>query len=67
MLKALLVGTDGFGSDTFWTVITSAAVALILFGPKLVYNSVEKTIELLVAIVTIGLISVAVSVGSVET
>ena len=66
-LKALLVGTDGFGSDTFWTVITFAAVALILFGPKLVYNSVEKTIELLVAIVTIGLIAMAVSVGSVET
>ena len=66
-LKALLVGTDGFGSDTFWTVITFAAVALILFGPKLVYNSVEKTIELLVAIVTIGLIAVAISVGSVET
>ena len=66
-LKALLVGTDGFGSDTFWTVITFAAVALILFGPKLVYNSVEKTIELLVAIVTTGLIAVAISVGSVET
>ena len=66
-LKALLVGPEGFGSDTCWTVITFSAVALILFGPKLVYNSVEKTIELLVAIVTIGLIAVAVSVGSVET
>ena len=66
-LKALLVSPEGFGSDTFWTMVTFAAVALILFGPKLVYNSVEKTIELLVAIVTVGLIAVAVSVGSVET
>jgi len=66
-LKALLVSPEGFGSDTFWTMVTFAAVALILFGPKLVYNSVEKTIELLVAIVTVRLIAVAVSVGSVET
>ena len=66
-LKALLVGTEGWGSDTIWTVFTFAAVALILFGPKLVYNSVEKTIELLVIIVTIGLIVVAISVGSAGT
>ena len=32
-LKALLVGPTGWGSDTFWTVITFAAVALLLFGP----------------------------------
>ena len=31
-LKALLVGPHGWGSDTFWTIITFAGVALILFG-----------------------------------
>ena len=66
-LKALLVGPAGFGSDTFWTVITFAGVALILFGPKLIYNSMEKAIELMVAIVTIGLIIVAFAVGTAET
>ncbi len=66
-LKALLVGPQGWGSDTFWTVITFAGVALILFGPKLMYHSLEKTIELLVIIVTIGLIMVAFSVGSAST
>ena len=66
-LKALLVGPQGFGSDTFWTVVTFAGVAAILFGPKLVYQSVERTVEVLVAIVTIGLIVVAISIGSVET
>ena len=65
-LKALLVGTDGYGSDTFWTIITFAAVSVVLFGPKLVYQSVERTIELLVAIVTIGLVIVAINVGSAE-
>lgn len=66
-LKALLIGPGGWGSDTFWTVITFAAVALILFGPKMVYQSVERTVELLVAIVTIGLILVVIAVGSLDT
>jgi len=63
-LKALIVGPQGFGSDTFWTVITFAFVTVILFGPKFVYNSVERTIELLVIIVTAGLIIVAVVVST---
>ena len=66
-LKALLIGPGGWGSDTFWTVVTFAAVALILFGPKMVYQSVERTVELLVAIVTIGLILVVIAVGSLDT
>ncbi len=66
-LKALLIGPGGWGSDTFWTVITFGAVTLILFGPKLIYNSVEKTVEVLVAIVTIGLIAVVIAIGSADT
>ena len=66
-LKALLIGPGGWGSDTFWTVVTFGAVTLILFGPKLIYNSVEKTIEVLVAIVTIGLIAVVIAIGSADT
>ena len=66
-LKALLVGPQGFGSDTFWTVVTFGAAAVILFGPKIVYQSVEKTVELLVILVTVGLIIVACAVGSADT
>lgn len=66
-LKALLVGPAGFGSDAFWTAVTFAGVALLLFGPKVIYRSVEKTIELLVLIVTVGLILVAVAVGTAAT
>ena len=66
-LKALLVGPQGWGSDTVWTVITFAGVAAILFGPKMIYNTMEKAIELMVAIVTIGLIMVAFAVGTAET
>jgi Mn2+/Fe2+ NRAMP family transporter len=66
-LKALLVGPQGFGSDTFWTVATFLAVGGILFGPKLVYHSVEITIEVLVAVIVVGLALVAINVGTAET
>ena len=66
-LKALLVGPEGWGSDTVWTIVTFAGVAAILFGPKLFYNTMEKAVELMVAIVTVGLILVAFAVGTGET
>ncbi|MBL8850302.1 MAG: Nramp family divalent metal transporter [Planctomycetaceae bacterium] len=71
-LKALFVGPDFgagtfWGSNTCWTTVTFAAVVGLLFGPKLVYQSVEKTIEILVLIVTLGLILVALFVGTADT
>ena len=66
-LKALLVGPGGWGSDTFWTAVTFAGVTLVLFGPKLVYKSVERTIEILVVVITVGLIVVALAVGTTDT
>ena len=66
-LKALTVGPTGGGSDFFWTSITFAAVALILFGPKIVYRSVERSVTVLIVIVTLGLIVVAAAVSSAST
>ena len=65
-LKGLIVGPAGYGSDTFWTIITFIMVAAILFGPKIVYQSVEKTIMMLVVLVTAGLVILAFAVGSAE-
>ena len=78
-LKGLLVGpefgpaTSGsafavlLGSQTFWTAVSFAGVAALLFGPKVMYQSMERVVEILVVIVTVGLCIVAVAVGSVET
>jgi hypothetical protein len=71
-LKALVGGprfAEGtfFGSMTFWTMLTFGVVILLLFGPKLVYRSVEKSIEVMVLTITVGLILVAVAVGTVDT
>lgn len=65
-LKALVVGPQGWGSNTFWTGVTFVGVAILLFGPKVAYQSVEKTVEILVALVTVGLIVVAIRVGTTE-
>ncbi|MDP6359604.1 MAG: Nramp family divalent metal transporter [Planctomycetota bacterium] len=66
-LKALIFGPEGWGSDTFWTTVTFGMAALILFGPKIMYKSVERSIEAMVIIVTIGLIVVVFAVGSADT
>jgi Mn2+/Fe2+ NRAMP family transporter len=66
-VKALLVGPDGWGGPAFWTAITFAGVALVLFGPRRIYNSVEKTTEVLVVIITLGLIAVALTLSNTAT
>ena len=66
-VKALLVGPDGWGGPAFWTAVTFGGVALVLFGPRQIYASLEKTTSALVVIVTAGLILVAFSVGNSET
>ncbi|MEX2213935.1 MAG: Nramp family divalent metal transporter [Phycisphaeraceae bacterium] len=54
-------------SDTLWTCITFGIIGAVLFGPKVVYKSVEHTVEVLVIIVTCGLIAIAFAVGSAAT
>jgi hypothetical protein len=61
-LKVLVVGPEGWGTPWVWTAITFGAVAVVLFGPRTVYQSVERTTEVLVCLITIGLVLVAVSV-----
>jgi hypothetical protein len=65
-LKALLFGPQGPGADWFWTALTFAAICLILLGPKTVYTAVERTIMVLVVVIVLGLILVAVRVGTLE-
>lgn len=66
-LKVLMVGPDGWGSPTAWTVITFAGVAAVLFGPKSMYRSLERTVAILIVTMTLGLVSIAISVTDLET
>ena len=65
-LKALLFGPQGPGPDWFWTALTFAAICAILLGPKTIYTAVERTVTLMVVIIVLGLILVAVRVGTLE-
>ncbi len=65
-LKALVFGPDGPGADWMWTALTFVAIAALLFGPKVMYAAVERTVTVLVALMTLGLIFVAVQVGTLE-
>jgi Mn2+/Fe2+ NRAMP family transporter len=62
-LKALLVGPHGPGTPWMWTFVTFTLVAAALFGPKLVYRSVERITEALVIVIIAGLVFIAFTVG----
>ncbi len=64
-LKALVTQDPDHGSPTWlWTLITFAGVAAVLFGPKFVYAAVEKFVMVLVFTITVGLIYIALRVGT---
>jgi Mn2+/Fe2+ NRAMP family transporter len=66
-LKALVVGPDGWGAPWTWTAITFAGVAAVLFGPRMVSRSVERTTEALVVVMTLGLVTIAILIGETGT
>jgi hypothetical protein len=64
-LKALLTGNTPQPGEAFlWTWITMGIVALLLFGPKLIYTVVEKAEMALVTLITIGLLITAIAIGT---
>lgn len=66
-MKALLLGPTHDSPDWFWTAVTFAIVAALLFGPKRVYATVEKVISLLVLLIVLGLTFIAIRVGTWDT
>lgn len=65
-LKALIFGPDGPGADWMWTAVTFAVIAAVIFGPKSIYGTIEKAIGAMVIIITVGLIYLALRVGTLD-
>ena len=65
-LKALLYGPDHDSPQWMWTAIVFAAIAAILFGPKVVYTAVERSIMFLVLIIVVGLMYIVFKIGTKE-
>ena len=63
-IKILFFGTDGPGADWFWTAVVFVIALAIVFGPKRIYASVERSIVFMVAVIVVGLLIVAFSVGT---
>ncbi|MDO8137839.1 MAG: Nramp family divalent metal transporter [Candidatus Brocadiales bacterium] len=63
-LKALVVGTEGWGETYFWTWCTFLLVCLTLFTARFIYRVVELVMMVLTAIIVLGLmVSVALTSG----
>ncbi len=63
-IKILFFGIDGPGADWFWTAVVFAIALAIVFGPKRIYASVERSIVFMVLVIVIGLLIVAFSIGT---
>ena len=63
-IKILLFGTEGPGPDWAWTALVFVLALAIVFGPKRIYASVERTVIFLVLLIVAGLLVVAFSVGT---
>jgi len=63
-IKILIFGTDGPGADWFWTAVVMLIALAIVFGPRRIYASVERSIVFMVLLIFIGLLIVAFSVGT---
>ena len=66
-LKGLIFGPDGPGADWMWTGLTFVLIAATLFGPKVMYQAMERIVIGMVVFITLGLIFVAFQVGTMET
>ena len=65
-LRNMILGVESSSPQWLWTAIVFAIVAVILFGPRVIYTAVERSIMVLIAIIVLGLIYVVWQIGSRE-
>ena len=70
-LRSLIFGPENLSpewwwSEWIWTAIVFAIIAVILFGPKVIYTAVERCIMVLIVIIVVGLVYVVWEIGSKE-
>jgi len=65
-LRILFFGENGPGADWMWTALVIAFALLILFGPKRIYTTVEKSVLSMVLFIVVGMVVVAISVGTLD-
>lgn len=66
-LRMLFFGQETAGPDWLWTAFTFVFIAALLFGPKTFYAAIERSISVMVIIITVGLIYVFIQTANTET
>jgi hypothetical protein len=65
-VKALTVGPEGPGEPWIWTAFTFLCVGAVMFGPSNVYRTIERITLALITVMLIGLVTIAVNVGTMD-
>ena len=65
-LRDLIFGPGHSSPPWLWTALVFAAVAAILFGPKVIYTAVERCIMFLIVVIVVGLIYIVWEIGTKE-
>ena len=65
-VKILIFGVDGPGADWVWTALVIAATLCIIFGPRRIYRTIERSVGFMVVFVIVGMLVVAFSVGTFD-
>ena len=65
-LRDLIFGPQHASPAWLWTALVFALVAVILFGPRVIYTAVERCIMGLIVVIVAGLVYVVWEIGSTE-
>ena len=65
-LRDLIFGPQHDSPPWLWTALVFALVAAILFGPKVIYTAVERSIMFLILVIVVGLTYIVWEIGSAE-
>jgi len=67
-IRYLLFGLEDepTGADWQWTILVYACVFALLFGPKRIYATIERVISVMVLVIVLGMIAVAVQIGTMS-
>ena len=65
-LRNMILGVESTSPQWLWTAIVFAIVAVILFGPRVIYTAVERSIMVLIVIIVVGLVYLVWQIGSRE-
>ena len=63
-VRILVFGEEGPGADWLWTALVYVVTLAILFGPRVIYSTVERAVGAMVVLIIVGMLFVAINIGT---